>query len=231
MMNLFGETPVRKLLTLHALSGEKLVEATATPGNPCTFTTDVAKALKKLVIPFSDENGITGFTLDHAGKNLLDPTIVHLAPSSNSYISSAAYRGMIAKLPGAGEYTISRNIVSGNRFRVYASAEKPAVGVSQITLSDSSDSGLSKTVTVPEGYKYIYIFLSNNSHEITSNIQCETGTYASTYEAYDGHTYNFTWTDSATAGSLNALTGELTITQCTYRRIDHYFAGKQNGCA
>ena len=87
MMNLFGETPVRKLLTLHALSGETLVEATATPGNPCTFTADVSKALKQCKVNFtpiqsgsgdpSPENvrpitGWTGINVYHSGEDETD---------------------------------------------------------------------------------------------------------------------------------------------------------------
>lgn len=47
-------TPLRKLLMLKAMTGsESLVEATATPGNPCTFETDVAKALTQCKVNFT----------------------------------------------------------------------------------------------------------------------------------------------------------------------------------
>ena len=88
---MFGETPVRKLLTLHALSGETLVEATATPGNPCTFETDVAKALKQCKVNFtpvqsgsgdpSPDNvrpisGWSGLNVTHCGQNLLNYDLI-----------------------------------------------------------------------------------------------------------------------------------------------------------
>lgn len=44
-------TPIKKLLYAKAMSGGvSLVEATAT-GNPLSFTTDVVKPLKSLVLP------------------------------------------------------------------------------------------------------------------------------------------------------------------------------------
>lgn len=84
-----GLSPVRKLLMLKAMTGsESLVEATAT-GNPCTFETDVAKALKQCKVLFtpvqsgsgdpSPENerpitGWTGLTVNHSGEDTSNPT-------------------------------------------------------------------------------------------------------------------------------------------------------------
>ena len=62
---------LRKLLYLKAaIPGDELVEATAT-GNPATFTTDVKKALKGLVIPFKPVQSGSG---DPAPDNVRDIT-------------------------------------------------------------------------------------------------------------------------------------------------------------
>ena len=80
-------TPLRKLLTLHALTGsESLVEETATPGNPCTFETDVRKNLtqcKVLFTPVQESGtpspesplpitGLTGIHVYHSGEDETD---------------------------------------------------------------------------------------------------------------------------------------------------------------
>lgn len=79
-------TPLRKLLMMHVAAGGKLIEATATPGNPCTFTTDVSKALTQCKVNFSpvQESGtpspeqplpITGWTgihVYHSGEDETD---------------------------------------------------------------------------------------------------------------------------------------------------------------
>ena len=52
-------SPTKKLMVLGAMAGGKLVEDTAT-GNPLTFTTDIAKPLKSLLIPFTPQQEGTG---------------------------------------------------------------------------------------------------------------------------------------------------------------------------
>ena len=201
MMNLFGETPVRKLLTLHALSGETLVEETATPGNPCTFETDVAKPLKKLVIPFADENGITGFSLHHAGKNIFDGQFPNI---SEGLIYYRKY------FVGDSKVIASTNFPQTNYGAIFVLPGDVGTGAS--TGTNNINENITRVVTPVNGYITIAYRIQENKDPRDYHVQIEYGQTASTYEAYDGHTYNFTWTDSATAGSYNAFTGELTIT-------------------
>lgn len=104
-------TPLRKLLMLKAMTGsESLVEATATPGNPCTFETDVAKALTQCKVNFapvqsgsgdpSPENerpitGWTGLTVNHSGEDTSNPTQYHVTfPAlGKNLITSTEYAG------------------------------------------------------------------------------------------------------------------------------------------
>lgn len=83
-MPMIKDTMLKRLLLPKLAAGgggSAPVEATAT-GNPLTFLTDLARPLKSLLIPFSDENGVTGLTVKHGAKNLLYPAWINFEGQS-----------------------------------------------------------------------------------------------------------------------------------------------------
>ena len=122
-------------------------------------------------------------------RNMLSPTIYNLAITNGNYIAGGSdYRSVYAKMPGAGKYTISRDAISGNRFRLYAAQNEPANG-GAATLIKSADSSLSYTFDFPEGYSYLLVYLANNGSTITSNIMLNPGETALPYEPYSNTIY------------------------------------------
>ena len=118
------------------------------------------------------------------GKNLLPPTIYNLASNNGAVVSDSSYRSMMAEVTGGETYTISRDIISGNRFHIYGTETQPAVGVETHIIAQQN-SALQITFTTAETDKYILVYLANDGSEITSKIQLEKGS-ATPYQPYQG---------------------------------------------
>ena len=207
MMNLFGETPVRKLLTLHALSGETLVEATATPGNPCTFETDVAKALTKLVVPFADENGITWLTVWRTGKNLFNEqweqgNIVTGVPQPST---TAMRSGFIDVNPSTSYYGYTTRTAYVFVFE-YTEDGTYANKVNNISLDHVFTTGpTTKKIRI----------VDRNSGTETVNTGVNYPSTETSYEPYSGTTIPVTFPEEAgtvNSGSVDLVNGILTVT-------------------
>lgn len=160
-------------------------------------------------------SGRTGLSVFITGKNLLPPTIHDIAPGLGIIIQNSDYRSLYAHIPSSGTYTISRDTVTGNRFRIYGLYNDPVPGPTTIVnISTSQDDVLSKTFTVPDGIKVILIYLANDGSEITSKFQLEIGSTATDYEPYKSNTYSVNWeTEAGTVygGSLDVVSGKLTV--------------------
>lgn len=149
--------------------------------------------LQIAIEPVQDLHGYDSPWAGGAGKNLLPPTIYNLASNSGAVVSDSSYRSMVAEVIGGETYTISRDVVSGNRFHIYGTKTQPAVGVATHIIAQRN-SDLSITFTVSTTDNYILVYLANDGSEITSKIQLETGSTATAYEPYEnicpitGHT-------------------------------------------
>ena len=119
---------------------------------------------------------------------------------------------MIAAVRSGETYTISRNAVSGNRFRLYAAQTFPAAGVPLYTISGSGDSDLSKTFTMPQGYTYLFVYLANDDSTITSNMQLEFGPTATAYEPYHGISPSIALGGTYYGGTVDLVSGVMTVT-------------------
>ncbi len=151
-----------------------------------TFSDGLALPITSGKFYINAEQDLNGYDKPWAGgsgKNLIPPTIYNYAFDNDAIVEGSSYRGMWAKIDAETTYTLSRNTVIGNRFRIYGCVDEPAAGVSATQIV-SADNQLSNTFTVPSGYNYIFVYLANNGVEITSNIQLEEGSTATTYEPY-----------------------------------------------
>ena len=83
--------------------------------------------------------------------------------------------------------TITFSCVGGNRANISYYNSVPASTVESVDYSNSNS--LPRTISVNKTYAYIFIQFSYNTLDVT-NIQLEKGSTASTYEPYNGDTYN-----------------------------------------
>ncbi len=216
-------TPFRKLIWFKRLFGENTPSVEKTVSGSVIHVTDaLAKPVKKLTVSIvtgQQGSGWTGCNVYHSGEdttnpttypfnfNLLPPTIYNLAQGRDKIQTGENYRGMYCRIPSAGKYTVSRDVVSGNRFRLFATVDEPANNVATYSLinSTATDAELSLTVDFPSGYNYLFIYLANDGSTITSNVKVEAGETASAFVPY---VYN---------GTLDVTTGVLTVDETTYQ--------------
>ena len=166
-------------------------------------------------------NGFDNGVITRCGKNLFSYDL----PIRDGYWTDNAFVGTNAIVP-------KENANGWQYIRVYVE------GLSSITLSGFDNQGgtncawlssenandvisrfnsLNKngTKTVPSGAKYLCLTIYNIKNKLTTypNAQLEIGDTATTFEAYNGNNYEFTFEQTVYGGKLNVTTGELTVTQ------------------
>lgn len=187
-------------------------------------------------------SGWTGVNVVRTGKNLFDGTFLNLAfahlSDGNIIKRNSIYRSLYVRVVGGYTYTISRKAIETNRFRVCATIDEPEDGVpiKELAVSSTNDSLYSITVTVPEGYNYLFVYLSNESATCTpDNYQIELGSTATEYEPYTGNTYSITFPSEAGTvygGTLDVTKGVLTVDRAMVtvdENDDIMYASNSNG--
>ena len=231
-------SPMRKLIWLKASGGlvPDLPWQTFT-GNPLSFIARTAHALKSCVVgiepvqsgsgdPSPDNvrpiSGFTGANVTRTGKNLLNTAfesggtyndVTFTRNSDGSFTVSGTANGTInrydtnyAFLLKAGTYTLSGSITN-NQLYLYK------VGGS-VVMESTNGNANTKTFT-EDTTVYLRIRIGSGS-AVSGTIkpQLESGSPATTYEAYNGTTYSVTWnTEAGTiyGGTLDVTTGVLTV--------------------
>lgn len=159
---------------------------------------------------------ITGYEELHiirSGKNLFNGTIQNIGLGNVTGVGEAVSisdtrRGFYTFV-APGTYTISRTAINTDRFRVGCTMELPTSGMPVDSIRNF-DSALSGTIIVPEGYKYIVVYLSNSSESITaSNYQLEIGDIATSRENYRSNTYTAQIGQIVYGGEFDWTTGKL----------------------
>lgn len=174
--------------------------------------------------------GYDGFTRTGTGKNLFDGEVymrafVAQSATTANIQGNAYWRSIYARVEGGKTYTISRTTIETNRFRMVATVDEPTVGEDAVILSNSADNDslYAVTVTIPDGYNYLFIYLSNQGATVTpGNYQIELGSHATTIVPYQGHSYETTFpTPPGTVYGGHVVdngdgTGTLTVTRAIY---------------
>lgn len=205
--------------------------------NPATFTTDLAKPLRRLVIPLtpvqsgsgdpSPSNirpitGWTGLNINRTGKNMFHINGTDMVSDGwnryfpNSFTKAGTYRFSCGKQWGG----------TGQKGGVIGFKDSPSNSASRIgeMLGSYSfgNTSYSFTATITEEQakaKYMYFGCSSENAPASTftdaEFQLELGTTATAYEPYSGTTVPVSWqTEAGTVygGTLDALTGILTVT-------------------
>ena len=167
--------------------------------------------------PYSNLCPISGWNsveVEADGVNLFGGEVSQLAFTGSIYsakiVSNASYRAIFARVKSGKTYTVSRKTIEGNRFRVAATVDYPASEVQCKLLANDSqqDTALTVTVTIPDGYNYIFVYLSNQSDDCTAgNYQIELGSTASSYHPFAGSTYTITLGQTVYGGTLTIAEG------------------------
>lgn len=180
---------------LLAQAQEAGVLATAT-GNPMTFTTDLVRPLKSLVIPFASSTGKINIAL--RGKNYLNAVDVY---DDQTSIKVGSVRRFLLLVPN-GTYTVSTNCTYTSGV---ASVFVGASSVYNDTMS-TGDNGCSptipRTLTVSDGKIVIGVRCSTSVGLVVTRtmlesgeieIQVEKGGYATEYAKYSGSNLAVDW--------------------------------------
>lgn len=224
---MFSSMLMRLAMLKAAAGGESLQEHTAT-GNPATFDTDIAKALKSLSIPISSSGGISGLSIVQTGKNLFKTTATSKTTAGVTYTVNAdgtvtvsgtatGYSDLMlgeSPLPPSGKLMVSglesmTNIVwDGVRLldeskTVIATKGTGSRGNQSIDLSDYPDA------------RYIRLTVKRASNVATSGTiepQVEISTTATAFTEYEGKTKTVAFGETVEEGTLDATTGVLAVT-------------------
>lgn len=166
----------------------------------------------------SNERPISGWSavgVTRTGKNLCDGTLQPYVQTTNRTIwylvSNAFGETAIAPCVGGEQYTISK--FGGNRLIVTEYTEYPQTGVSHPSnLLFNNSNAQSVTVTTSQNAKYIVITTSaDKSVSPTAWVQLELGSTATPYEPYTGTSVTISLGQTVYGGTLNVLTGVLTV--------------------
>ena len=148
--------------------------------------------------------GLTGLSVYRTRKNLVDPSKKAIATGSTTtarwYKDDAGFL-----LHGGQEYALSSNISTDATYLVYIydiDGTQLAYGKWTATYTPSADV-----------YVYFQYYESGGAHLADAELQLELGS-ATTYEPYNGNTYNVDWSTQAGtvySGTVDVVSGELTV--------------------
>ena len=191
--------------------------------NPATFTTDLAKPLKRLLIPFTPVQtgtgtpapdnvrpitGWTGCNINRTGKNLFDKSTGIELQASAIRVARNRGRGVPFHLKKGVTYTFSTN---SNAMPDEITLQVPYSATSIVTIYSTN----SLTYAPQDDVDVAMLFYWENGRpESATDIMIELGATATGYEPFTGTTIPVSWqTDAGTVygGTLDALAGVLTV--------------------
>lgn len=154
-----------------------------------------------------------------SGKNLCDTSLVYdgyINASQQKILSNANARTLYLPCKPSTTYTVSKQ--AGQRFIVAETTELPTnnVVVSNI-VSDYTASSITITTTASAKYLVAFVYLSTADTGVTADqmlatCQIELGSTATDYESYQGTTYTTSLGRTVYAGTLDVVSGVLTVT-------------------
>ena len=119
------------------------------------------------------------------------------------------YLSAYCRVVAGKTYTVSRKIIS-NRFAIAACNEIPNINTTALVLAASS-SAKSLTVTVPDNYNYLVLYLQNDGVYTDVGLQIEEGSVATDYEEYKSNEYDIDLQDNELVKLTDDIKDEITI--------------------
>ena len=168
--------------------------------------------------PYSNICPISGWSeanVTRCGKNLVDVDPFTLIMGTNRT------KGIDINPIPVGTYTVSVNVTNNTATKTTTLSIRDMhslnfVEVGKISISAGVTGIFTKTFTATVPFAYIYVYESSsetNGAEVTiEDFQIELGSTPTAYEPYDGDTYTIDLDGTRYGGSLDVLTGVLTVT-------------------
>ena len=101
-----------------------------------------------------------------------------------TFASGSSYLGAYCKVEAGNTYSISKNKLT-SRFAVGVTKEIPSENTECLAITRNDSAYKLENITIPNGYSYIVLYLSNSSETSTGlNLQIEKGTTTTSYEPY-----------------------------------------------
>lgn len=148
------------------------------------------------------------------GKNLFNPNNVVNLALGGTIIESENYRGYYIPCSQGDIFSISRNSLSNNRFRVVFTSDEPANNIEFFggtwNVSTYDNSLKIENIIAPKNANYIFVYLSNQGDIMPSEIQLEKG-QATDYEPYKENTLNINLQGNELCSLPNNVKDELVI--------------------
>lgn len=124
------------------------------------------------------------------GKNLFDNTYNDLGMYQTAtgrigtFAQGSQYLGAYCKVEAGKTYSISKSKLT-SRFAVGTTKEIPTANTQCLALARNDSVNKIENITIPEGYSYLVLYLSNSSETSTGlNLQIEQGNRATSYKPY-----------------------------------------------
>lgn len=197
---------LRNLIAVNAIMSNRITEITAT-GNPAVFDTNLEKALKDYIIPFSSQTGITGINIFRLGLNLVNDEKRYSAGTGYSLYIGSTGTGYDTFLK-AGTYRFCAEMLNGASYDLYYRKSDQEAQY----IWKSGDNVTTAVFTLSQDGWYRFNFTSANPTNV-GDCWISYGTDEIPYTPYVGTKFPVSWqTGAATEGTFNAITGELTVT-------------------
>lgn len=203
---IFSEmTTMRKLMLLHGVVGGKSVEDFAS-GNPCVFTTDLAKPLRRLALTLLPKQSGTGDPSPenirpllpwgevgtwHGGANLFDGNYVtgliqNTAESAWYRNTGTSAKSAIIPCRPNTQYTIHKiGYASSNRFSIGLTSEYPENNMPvTLVVEDSGQGEKQRTFTTGADDYFIIVYVSTGSEMAEPDMMVNYGATALPFTPY-----------------------------------------------
>ena len=229
-------TTMRKLMLLHGIVGGKSVEDFAS-GNPCVFTTDIAKPLRRLSLSLLPRQSGTGDPSPSnirpllpwgevgtwmGGKNLLDLSSLrggNFDTPAPTFPTTNIATGDYIPIKGGQTYVWSQSVyTSGSnqgRYIRWYNSEKEQIGAQSIYITSASIIEAPQDAVYARFMWYRASYFNSLNDVIAMNPQIELGTTPTSFVPYTPitpHPVNLTGiTPPVYGGTLDIVSGVLTV--------------------
>lgn len=205
-------------------------------GSIATFDTDMTENLVKCVCEVA--SGASEINVSACGKNLLDKDNANVINDyidrvNLKYIANSSHRLVYIPIKPNATYTVSKSSVSSR----FAIAVSPDIPVNNGNVSDAIQNNNATELTITAGasdrYLAVWFWFTQDTltpEQILDSLQIELGSTATTYEPFNGTTYNIPFGETLSGdGTFDVLSGILTRSDDTTKQLSANYIQTING--